>query len=62
MTCIYREYFSYFEKTVVIACKFRVFLQFCITGVDRTFFLWFLKATGQILRVQNVFACIVLKS
>ena len=48
---IYREYFSYFEKTIFILCEFRVFLQSCITGVNRTILLCFSKVPVQILRV-----------
>ena len=46
MACIYREYFRYFKKTVFIVCEFRDFLQFCITGVNRTLILWFSKISA----------------
>ena len=51
MTSIFREKFSFFEKIVFIVCDFSVFLQVCITGVDRTLILWVLNVPVQILRV-----------
>ena len=39
-------------------CDFSVFLQVCITGVNRTLFLWVLNVPVQILRVALNMFCL----
>ena len=64
MTCIYRENFSYLRKQSLLCASSGVFLQVCITGVNRTLFPFAFECPSANLKscIKYAFACIVFKA